>query len=637
MRYRRRWWLRQAWRVVRWWLRFCWTRRRPLAPLYLALVLQVLGLVLASAAGGVRTTVVLAALCAAWLGWRLHGRVPVRGARPLMWTRRATPDRNRLLYAWGVYAAATAWLVTAAAIGGGPPMPGFLVLAVLAGGVPWWWHHRIRQAPALGDWAAIWRERVAADSAALPGSQLTEYAPMKAGWSATIELPPGKSTTSTAVAATERIASAYGKPVTSVVIEPTASGDASRARLMVLTTNPLQGVHPWPGPQLLDATTGTAPVGVYPDAEQAAYRFWQPGSGAVHGLVAGTTGAGKSQFVGMLLAYERHSGRLIVSWVCDPQHGQSLPDWMDHVDFAARSAEEGVQMLHMARAVMYARNRYLADVEWTDEQGRRRKGRASFEPTPEMPLLSVTVEEAHAVFVYDEAVKLAEEIGKMGRKCGVSLRLITQVPLLSQLGNSMTLRDAVAGGNVIVLRTANRLSGQVAFNGTLPVDPAQLPRRFPDGSSTSGLGFMIGATDRQAPMRGFFDVDPFGWATAGETNTLDPYSSRAAELAARKAGTGYRNRPEPVSCPAGTEEAAEVASTADAPWRDAYPTAREAILGYLQGRRRATTGVIARDLDVPLPTVSKTLGRLAAAGLVSPVRRGVWAVAGDDRDVEASA
>lgn len=123
----------------------------------------------------------------------------------------------------------------------------------------------------------------------------------------------------------------------------------------------------------------------------------------------------------------------------------------------------------------------------------------------------------------------------------------------------------------------------------------------------------------------------------GETNTLDPYSARAAEMAARKSGTGYRNRPGPVSCPAGTEEAAEVDSTADAPWRDAYPTAREAILGYLQGRRRATTGVIARDLDVPLPTVSKTLGRLAAAGLVRPVRRGVWAVAGDDRDVEASA
>jgi 2-polyprenyl-6-methoxyphenol hydroxylase-like FAD-dependent oxidoreductase len=28
MRYRRRWWVRHAWRVVRWWLRFCWTRRK---------------------------------------------------------------------------------------------------------------------------------------------------------------------------------------------------------------------------------------------------------------------------------------------------------------------------------------------------------------------------------------------------------------------------------------------------------------------------------------------------------------------------------------------------------------------------------------------------------------------------------
>jgi DNA-binding transcriptional ArsR family regulator len=574
---------------------------------------------------------------------RLHGqRIPNRPARILYRLGvlpAAVPPAARVRYAWAVWATASAWLIVAAAIGAGPPMPGFLCLGMLAAAVPWWWHHRIRsvpEPPGSPGWAAIWEERVAVSDAALPGSRLTDYAPMDFGWSAVIELPAGKSTTSTAVAATERIASAYNASLASVVVEPTSSGDASRARLMVLTANPLQDVHPWPGPHLFDAAEGVAPIGVYPDGDQALYRFWRPGSGAVHGLIAGTSDAGKSRTTEMLLGYERHSGGLIASWICDPQHGQSLPDWMDHVDFAARTAEEGVVLLRMAVAVMYARNDHLAHVEWTDDRGRRRTGKASFEPTPVMPLLSITIEEAHAVLAYDEAVRLAEAIGKMGRKCGVSLRLIVQVPLLAQLGNSTTLRDAVAGGNVIVLRTANRLSSPAVL--PMPVDPAQLPRKFPDGSSTSGLGFVLGATDRQAPMRGYYDLDPFGWATAGETVSLDGISARAAERAAQQAGTLYR-APAPVGGDGAGVPTADV--TTEEPVSALPPaarrTARAAILAYLQGRPQAHTGVIADELGIPLPTVSTTLGRLVNDGLVRTVRRGVWAAAREDVDMGASA
>jgi hypothetical protein len=396
---------------------------------------------------------------------------------------------------------------------------------------------------------------------------------------------------------------------------------------MVLTRNPLEEVHPWPGPHLFDAAEGVAPIGVYPDGAQACYQFWRRGSGAVHGLLAGTSDAGKSRQVDMLLGYERHSGGLVCSWICDPQHGQSLPDWMDHVDFAARTAEEGIVLLRMAVAVMYARNDYLARVEWTDDRGRRRVGKAHFEPTPAMPLLSLTIEEAHAVLAYEEAVKLAEAIGKMGRKCGVALRLVVQVPLLAQLGNSTTLRDAVAGGNVIVLRTANRLSSPAVL--PMPVDPAQLPRRFPDGSSTAGLGFVLGATDRQAPMRGYYDLDPFGRATAGETVPLDAISAPAAERVAHRAGIDYRT-PAPTAAPTATEDP----GTVTGPGRT---TTRDAVLAYLEERHQAHTGVIAHDLGAPLPTVSTTLRRLANDGLVRPVRRGVWAVATEHDNTEVSA
>jgi len=96
-----------------------------------------------------------------------------------------------------------------------------------------------------------------------------------------------------------------------------------------------------------------------------------------------------------------------------------------------------------------------------------------------MPLLVITIFEAHALLALDGARAIAEDIGKMSRKCGIKLRLETQVPLLDQLGNSTTLRDMVVSGNVVVFRTANRLTGQVAFNGNLPVDPASHPEGIP--------------------------------------------------------------------------------------------------------------------------------------------------------------
>jgi hypothetical protein len=256
-----------------------------------------------------------------------------------------------------------------------------------------------------------------------------------------------------------------------------------------------------------------------------------------------------------------------------------------------------VRMLRRAVAVMYARNAHLARVEWQDERGRARKGKAHFEPTPQMPLLSITIEEAHAVLSIPEARKLAEDIAKMGRKCGVSLRLVVQVPLLDQLGNSMTLRDGVAGGNVVVFRTANRLSGQVAFNGTLPVDPSQLPRQFPDGSSTAGLGYILGASDRQAIMRSYCDLDPFSWATAGDTVHLDP------------------------------APAAEQSATDPAPAASTPASGTEAIVAFLRSHGDAHTGVIADAVNMPRGTVSTLLTRLKDRGQVRQVRHGVWAAA----------
>lgn len=604
-------------RAARWW----WTHRRTLAPVTIALTLYAAASALHSAPGGARTSVSLSLLIALYAAWRIHGCPPRFASGRTSWARRfvrtGSKNADHIRYGWAATAAAITWLITAAHIGPQPPMPGLLIIGTLIAGTPWWWHHRIRNAPPPEAWSRTWDEYVGGEGGRLPGSRLIDYEQIKGGWSATVLLPPGKLTTSTAIAATEGVASAYGRPVSSVVVEPTSDSNAARARLMVLVDNPLQRVVPWPGPDLLDVTSGVAPVGMYPDGVRAMYRFYRERSGPVHDLISGTMGSGKSVFTSVLLAYERHSDGLMCSWVGDPQSGQSLPDWIDHVDFSVRDADGCYQMLLMARAVMYARSTYLANMDWVDEKGRQRHGKGFFEPTREMPLLVVTIDEAHRVLENPQAVKVAEEIANMSRKCGIKLRFITQVPLLAQLGGSTALRDALAGGNVIVFRTANRVGAQAVLNGALPVEPAKLPRQYPDGSTTSGLGYILGASDRPATMRAFYDEDPIDWAMSGRTTPLDEMSARAAEKVAHELGVAYRSAP-PV-------RDAAAAVTIPQQSRADGGTAKDAIVAYLEERgRQATTAVISDALELPKSTVSSSLTRLESEGMVRKVRHGMW-------------
>lgn len=496
--------------------RLTWRYRAQLLPIAVIVIVWALGPLVAATDEGVVTVLTLGGLAVAGVG--------VTATKLL--------DRpSRRLYAVIAASGAVVWLAITARIGAGTPMPAVLWLAGCALAAPWWWHHRIRCVPTVGatspNEAEVWSERIGAANGPLPGSTLTNLVRSRGGWSATVQLVPGKHTTDDAVGKTTQITSAFDRTSGSVVVEPTADGSASRASLLVLDRNPLHQVQPWPGPSAFNTTSGLATIGVHADGTTAPYRFYRLGSGSVHDLIAGTTDSGKSRLLDQLLAAERHSG-LAVSWVIDPQRGQSLPDWVDGVDWFAVSVEEGVRMLRAARDVMYARNAHLARIEWIDEQGRKRRGKGFFDPSPDMPLLSVTIEEAHRVLAVPEAKQMAEEIAIMSRKCGIKLRLVVQVPLLDQLGGSATLRDMVASGNVIVLRTAGRMTGQVAFQGSLPVEPNKLPRQFPDGSSTAGLGFILGPSDRPATMRTYYLDDPYHSATSGTPAELDVLSLNAA-------------------------------------------------------------------------------------------------------------
>lgn len=595
-------------------VKFSHRHRVRLAPVGLAALLLAAGEACHAGGHGPEAAGLLTVATALCLGFRL-----VRAQRA---GRELSPQRlrNTLI----AFSASVVWLFTTAIIGlDRGTLTAGVAGAVLGFGVPWWWHHRAGhdtsptpEHAAEPEALATWRTLVAANDGALPGAILTNLVVDEQHTAGLVQLVRGKQTATSAITATERIASAFGVSVDSVVLEHDQTRKADLARFAVYHVNPLQTSTLWAGPHLLDMSTGLAPLGVYQDASFANYRFFRPGSGSVHDLISGASDSGKSTLIGLLLSYERHNG--FVSIVIDPQRGQSLPDWQDAVPVFARSAEEGLDVLRRVKAGMLRRNELLADLRWVDEQGRQRRGVPDFTHTPQMPLAVVTIDEAHAILrQYPEAVAICEDIAKMGRKCGIKLRLATQVPLLDQLGNSNTMREQVAAGNVIVLRTGGRMSGQVAFQGQLPVDPFLLPREWPDGSSTAGLGYLLSGTSREAPMRTLWVPDMFGYASSGEPGVLE------ADFAALLATTSA------VALPTAGLHAVQATPSA---------TIRQRVVDFLADKGvLATTGTVAQALNIALPTASTTLGRLAEQGLVEKVQTGLWrtqvAASEDEREL----
>ncbi|HEX5347874.1 MAG TPA: hypothetical protein VFW64_12370 [Pseudonocardiaceae bacterium] len=600
-------------------------RRRPLAPLIVTGLLYGAGAGFYLSPHGPATVPLFALPVGALVWWR---------------ARRKEWRRNERIYAAAITAAGYGWVQAASLAGVGSATARFLVLPALAAAVPWWWHHRIRDhGPLIDDERLeVWAWRVAGQGGALPGSQLRDLTPMLSGWSATVRLVGGKQTTAEAVHATARIASAYGVPPTSVVIEASPTADADKARLMVFTENPLQKVQPWTGPGL-DMATGRFPIGVYPDGSSATWRLFTRDWGANHGLIAGGTGSGKSMLVNVLCAEIRHSG-VCVLWLGDPEEGVSVPDWQDAADWFAGGVSEIRRMLRAAERVMQGRGRRRARVVWTDEQGQQRKGRAEFNPTREEPQLTLIIDESPDVWEDPECARIAAAIGKKGRKLGVSIVVIAQVPSVSELGGNGTLRSQVTSTNITIFRVTDRQSGPMAIAKDLPVNPKDLPGEWPDGSTTAGLGYVASTGGRVSPMRGLFMADPFRWATC------DARVARLDAESAADAGEDYatwRDRrdldddedrlPAPVvalhAAPASVApEKMTIIDTCLAELRECGQRVTTGALAVRVAQRLSTPE---KEGRAPLPTVSTSLKRLEREGHVVKVDHGLWAAAAPER------
>ncbi|MFI0487526.1 hypothetical protein [Actinomadura sp. 9N215] len=286
-----------------------------------------------------------------------------------------------------------------------------------------------------------------------------------------------------------------------------------RAIVTIYPTNPLADIRAVTVEDLVMDRRGFITIGRYHNGRPAKMRMYDPHTGSAQRfLTFGTTGAGKSRAVTLVLIAEKING--IVSWLIDLKGGQSNPEAAGHVDWPGSRPEEAILALRAAAAVAVERmNRYS------------RLGRNAFLLNRPDPLLHIRIAEANRLLekgapYRDEATHWIKEIGRTGRSVGVGIGLDAQASHLEELGGSDTLRAMLKEGEVTLLRWSSSMMRQLVADGLLPAGvqlmpipkslrTARLVSQFDDdvddddAPGTHGMAYLLASQHPTAMMRHF--------------------------------------------------------------------------------------------------------------------------------------
>ncbi|MGW4806403.1 hypothetical protein [Kitasatospora sp. NPDC004272] len=496
------------------------------------------------------------------------------------------------------------------------------------------------------DFPSFWEERVCGDGGAAPGVEIVRYrveadrivAQVQAPIGREIHLPHGKLCSSLGI-----------DDVSRLVIET----DGVRNGLVsIYKRNPLMRVRAATPADLTMDDKGRIAIGVRHDGKPSRARLWDPQLGAIRGITAGATGAGKSVLQLLLLVGERLSG--IISWVGDLQGGKSLPEAEGQVDWFAKGEYEVLGMLLAAHAVMKYRERESKD-------------RGDFALNRPWRLLSITLDEINRLLSHpNEVIKaiaayLIADIQKTGRKVGVGVRLAVQSLHLKDLGDEEAIRQQGKSGMVVLMRTLSSSTQSMGLDGIAPLgfqmenipariyETGQIEALFngeedDDGESTAGMAYIF--SDGRAEFMRTFNarkedglyVDLIELFGDGEVPTLTPgeaavaseayawrhdHEQLAVVLQALLAAQGISTAPEEAAMVNALAKA-KAGGKKKAGGASSGPTLPERVYELLADGPKSLKELRAALPDASSSSVSNAVSALKDKGLAEPVSRGVW-------------
>jgi len=448
-----------------------------------------------------------------------------------------------------IYAAGV-WVSAATAVGPfRSPLPQALAIAALILSVPWWTHRRRRAKVRLDRKLQAWPD--IANAIGLAGSEVMSATVDVWGWRARFRLARGQ-TISDVVAKIPAIESGLGTFRGAVRVYPTPDDLAHRCEIRVLDVDPHAGAIPWPGPSV---TSIIQPVdlGPFEDATPCRVSFAR-----LHGIFGGTTGAGKSGGLNVLMG-NLVACRDVVIWGIDLKKGMELGPWQSCIDRLATTPEEAVTLLRDAVVVLEARAALLASV-----------GKRTWEISPAWPALLIIIDEyAELADEAPGAMNDTDSIARLGRAVAVTLIAATQRPTQKAMGqgavrSQMDLRICF---RVREPRDVDLVLGQGMLRAGWDAHNLNAPGKF----LVSAPGH-----DRPKRARAYLLSDEAVAATAAHyahsRPRLDDVSRRAIDSASRPYAPSEKSGPAPAN-PKATADAPE--KTDDALWLALYAAPEE--------------------------------------------------------------
>jgi S-DNA-T family DNA segregation ATPase FtsK/SpoIIIE len=499
------------------------------------------------------------------------------------------------IYAVVIAVAAGGWLAAAVLLG---PLTRPLAQILGAGAfilaVPWWAHRRrrakVRVERALAAWPDI------AKAIGLPGPQVMSATVDLWGWRARLRLARGQ-TIADVTARIPAIESALGTFRGAVRIYPTRDDKANRCELRVLDTDPHAESIPWPGP-FARSISQPVDLGPFEDAEPCRVLFLRR-----HALFAGTTGAGKSGGLNVLMATLSACEDVVV-WAVDLKKGMELGPWAPCIDRLATTPEEAAALLADAVAVLQARAAWLA-----------RTGQRVWEPSPGLPALVIVIDEyAELAEKAPAAMADTDSIARLGRAVAVTLVAATQRPTQKAMGQGAvrSQMDTRICFRVRERKDVDLVLGQGMLNAGWHAHTLNAPGKFliSDPEHTTprrARAYLVTDTDVARTVAHFATSRP----------RLDEVSQRAiapsAPIAWRVPGDAQDDPGEPADIP----DSDNSTTTQDTLW----------LALVLASDGGADIAELMRASGMTRPTLYRHLAQFAREGQVIQVSRGRWRAA----------